>query len=511
MRDAIDKIMALLRSWRFFVFILAFFIFESVWVAFSALYPQAFDENFHFGLIKIYSHYWLPFLSHQPPGANTYGAVPRDPSYLYHYVMSFPYRFFALFTHSQSALVILFRLIDVGLFGAGLVLFRKVLLRMGVSRSLANFSLLLFVLIPIVPQLAAQVNYDDLLFLLVAWVCLQTFNITDQLRKRQPSAQSILILVATCLFTSLVKYAFLPIFFAVVVFLVAVGLRSYKNKVLEFWADFVDSFKKLSLRARIILPAIVLLSIGMFIQRDGVNFVKYHSAVPDCATVLSVQDCRAYSPWYYNYTNHQQVLAGSESASYGLRVYTGQWFYWMWYRLFFAVNGADSNFANYPPLPLPSIAAALVALIGLVAIIRWRRRLFHNNPYIIFVLGTCLIYAAALFIKGYATYKYTAVLENMNGRYLLPILPLVAAVAGKALSYSLRRWQTQKVIIAILVLFLFLQGGGILTFIDRSDDSWYWPSPAVKKVNRAARKITKPVIIKNKKTTVSNAAPGLMD
>src|SRR6185369_13463896 len=47
----------LLSSRRFGVGVLAFFVFEALWVTFSALYPMAFDEDFHFGLIKLYSHH----------------------------------------------------------------------------------------------------------------------------------------------------------------------------------------------------------------------------------------------------------------------------------------------------------------------------------------------------------------------------------------------------------------------------------------------------------------------
>ena len=259
------------------------------------------------------------------------------------------------------------------------------------------------------------------------------------------------------------------------------------------------------------MSLLFVLALGMFIQRDGVNLVKYHSAVPDCGIVLSIKECSAYSSWSYNYYSHQQVLSGATPPVYNFKVYTKQWFYWMWYRLFFAVNGAASNFISYPPLPQPREAAGVVALASVLAIIWWRKKLFRGRPYIVFILGVCVIYSAVLFAKGYATYKYTAVLENMNGRYLVPILPLLAAVAGLALSFALKRWRTQKVLAAVIILILFLQGGGLLNFIMRSDETWYWPNPAVTKVNNAARKITQPVIIKNQKVPSSNIAPRIVN
>src|SRR5690348_13109817 len=129
MRDAARFITRLLGSRRFFYGVLIFFGLESLWIAISAAYPMAFDEDFHFGLIKIYSHHWLPFLSGQPEGADAFGAVARDPSYLYHYLMSFPYRLISFCTGNETAQVVFLRLLNIMLFGTALVLFRRVLRR----------------------------------------------------------------------------------------------------------------------------------------------------------------------------------------------------------------------------------------------------------------------------------------------------------------------------------------------------------------------------------------------
>lgn len=500
MKTAVAKTVKLLSSRRFYLIILAIFIFESVWIAFSAHYPQAFDENFHFGLIQVYSHYWLPFLSHQPPNANAYGAVARDSSYLYHYLMSFPYRILAHFVHGQVGQVILLRLLDIGFFTAGLVLFRRVFMRAGVSQSLTNTILLLFVLIPIVPQLAAQVNYDDMLFPLVAAVCLLAFRAIDELRQRRPSARTLLTLAIVCVLASLVKYAFLPIFVGVVVFLAAIAYQNFRGNLRGLWAQFLKSLRSQSLLTKIALPALLLVSIGMFVQRDGINLVKYHAIEPDCGQVLNVQACSAYSPWYYNYTNRQLVASKPSLVSKNPFYFVGSWFYWMWYRLFFSVDGPTNAFTNYPPLPLPCAAAAIVGIAGAIAIVHWRRRLFHNNPYLVFLLIVSVFYAITLFIQGYITYRQTAVPENMNGRYLVPILLLFAVLAGRALSIALYKSPVRKTAMAVLVVILFLQGGGLLTFIARSDQTWDWQNSAVVKANNAARAVTRHVVITGEKT-----------
>jgi hypothetical protein len=499
MKNIFTRILQFIKSSLFFKIILVFFIFESVWIAFSAAYPQAFDEDFHFGLIQVYSHYWLPFLSGQPTNANAFGAVARDPSYLYHYLMSFPYRIVALSLHQQIQQVIALRLINIGLFIAGLVLSRRVLLRVRISHALTNIILAIFVLIPIVPQLAAQINYDNLLIPLIAWSILLTFQVIDQLQAKKPSMRHLVGLFSLCFLTSIEKYAFLPIFAGIVFFLAIVMFMTYRHKLRLLVSQLWKNWQAQSAISKVGLIVLLLISFGMFAQRDLVNLFDYHSIEPDCAVVLNVKDCSAYSPWFYNYNNHIGVVKAAGSIPYMNPLsYVLNWFYWMWYRLFFAINGPGDSFINYPPLPLPSAAAILITAVGGIAIIKYRRQVFKGNNYLILLLVISAFYVAALIIQGYSTYRYTNVLENMNGRYLLPILLFVAAILGRGLSLLLCKSSTRRVIFSVVIVLLFLQGGGIFTFIDRSDENWDLSNSAVVKANNIARHITEPVIIDGK-------------
>lgn len=505
MRINLKKINSFFSSRRFFWIIFVFFVFEASWIALSAVYPQAFDENFHFGLIKVYSHYWLPFFKNQPPNANSYGAVAVDPSYLYHYLMSFPYRFIALFVHGQGGQVVLLRFINIGMFATALVLFRRVLLRARLSPAFTNLSLAIFVLIPIVPQLAAHINYDNLLILLTAWVCLLTFSVVDELIKKQPNAKTLIKLASVCLLTSIVKSAFLPIFLGVVLFVLFHAYKNFKGKLSLLFKRTWDSFKSQAWKVRAILVVVLVLSLGLFLQRDGTNVIDHHSINPDCSTIIGVKACEQYGPWDSNFTKHLVVESEKGSIRFANPiVYVFMWIYWMWYRLFFAINGQTSNFTNYPPLPLPSAAAAIIAIVGVVAVVRWRKKIFSNNPYIVFFLIISAIYIGSLLADGYAQYRYTNELVTMNGRYLLPILLLVGAIVGRAFSLSLRSSPYRKTVIAAVALLLFLQGGGVLTFISRSDQSWDWSNPVVVNVNNEARKITNPIIISGSKTYSTN-------
>jgi hypothetical protein len=500
MQKFFNRLRIILSSRRFFTVILGYFVFQSVWIALSAVYPQAFDENFHFGIIKVYSHYWLPFLTKQPTNANAYGALARDPSYLYHYLMSFPYRLIALFIHGQTSQIIILRFIDIVFFVVGLILFRAVLLHARMSKAMANLTILIFTLIPIVPQLAAHISYDDLLIPLTAWACLLTFQAIDEIRARKPTIRTLLTLAIVCLLTSLVKDEFLPIFVSIGLFLSLITYQTFHSHLRALWSALAGNWHVQSKRLRIVLVALVLICVGMFVQRDVVNVIKYHGVVPDCSVVLSVKQCEAYSPWYANYTRHLAVEAKHKTITYYNPVaYVAVWSYWIWFRLFFAVNGPTSGFTNYPPLPLPSATAIVLVVGGLWAIIVWRRYIF-DNPYLLFLSFASALYILVLLADGYAAYRYTDVLVDMNGRYLLPIIPLLAAVVGRAFNIGLRHSSAEvKSALALLVFLLFLQGGGFLTFISRSDFTWDWPNSTVVKVNNAARDITKPVLLRGYK------------
>src|ERR1700760_1243745 len=122
-----DKIKTLLSKRVFLYFILSLFVLEAGYIAIRSNFPLAFDEGYHLGIIQLYAHQWSPFFSHLPQSTGQFGPLATDPSYLYHYLMSFPYRLVLLFTNNTFFVVLAMRFINIGLFAGGLVLFRKVL------------------------------------------------------------------------------------------------------------------------------------------------------------------------------------------------------------------------------------------------------------------------------------------------------------------------------------------------------------------------------------------------
>jgi hypothetical protein len=169
----------------------------------------------------------------------------------------------------------------------------------------------------------------------------------------------------------------------------------------------------------------------------------------------------------------------------------------MWYRSFFAVSGPANDYANWKPLPLPGGTAILLLVLGLVAVLLQLRRVFRGQAYLVFFTVVIGLYVIILLNDQYNMYRQTAQPVAINGRYLLPVLPLLAVVLGRGIGLALERlsWRHAKTIFASVVLVLFMHGGGVQTFILRSDETWYWPSPAIRELNHGVRNVLAPLMI----------------
>jgi hypothetical protein len=408
--------------------------------------------------------------------------------------MSFPYRVLHFFTQNDTALILMLRLMNIALFTAGLVLFYKLLRRVGSSRLLTNAALSVFVLIPIAPLLAAHINYDNLMMLLVAWSCWLVLDIYRDLQKRVINLKTYATLVLVIMLSSLVKYAFLPIAFAIALYVVYQLGRTFKGRDKQFRTALAKSHNALTNRAKVGLLVLLVASAGLFAQRYVANTVRYHTPLPDCSAVLSVKECLAYGPWERDYRFAKEKGEFNHSPV----KFTRAWFNGMHRRLFFMITGKTRGYMNYPPMPVLAKTSTVLAVVGVLALLVYWRRVFAGHRELYFLLLVMLVYCAVLWVYGYKDYLSTGRPVAINGRYLLMILFPFMALAGRALAIALRRYQAARVWVAAIVIALFLQGGGVLSFILRSNERWYWPNAMVTHINNGARQLLKPVVIEGK-------------
>jgi hypothetical protein len=281
----------------------------------------------------------------------------------------------------------------------------------------------------------------------------------------------------------------LPIFAVTALFLLRYGWR-YKVLGRAGLQSFVASFRALASVRRVILLILLVVAFGLFTERYVANLITYHNPVPACDAVISQDECAQYGPY-----GRDHLYAQEKPASFhpNIFVYAGEWFYGMWYRLFFAIN---YNYATSPPLLVISTLSIGIAVLLVVGVIIRFRALFAGKPMRQLILCIVLGYVLILFQDGFSAYAKTAQPVAINGRYLIPFLPFVFAFGGLAWSQILRNRSVYKPIVASVVIAVFLlQGGGTMTFIIRSGDTWMWNNSVVRGTNRLVRSAAWPFII----------------
>lgn len=486
----------ILNSKNFFYVVIGILVIQAAWFALTAQYPMAFDENYHFGIIQIFSHQLSPFITNTPANSAIYGEITRFDSYLYHYLMSFPYRLIAFFIHDQTPQIIILRFLNIVIFMGGMFLFRNLFKRLNISNGLINFSSLMLVLTPIVPFLAATISYDNLIFLLVPLIISLTLNCQDGIVKHReiPSTSFIPLLVVGML-GSLVKYPFLPIFAATIIYLLIIIFRTpLKIKLLR---TIFGSFNPLKRWIKIVLIISLIISGGLFAERYGENLIQYHSLEPDCGKIQSVDYCIQFGPWGRNYSIAANVAATNPTFDPPMYLFVSYWFGYMAYRLYFAIN---YDYSSELPLPIPIATASIIFIGGLILWILYQHIIISTDRRLSLFLLVILLYVGAIFYTNLTSYLQYRTMLAVNGRYLIMILPLLFILIGLSYRNFINskfkiHTKSAKTFFSLIIILLVLQGGGALTHLIRSQPNWYRQDKTIVNFNANLKSLISPLII----------------
>jgi hypothetical protein len=137
------------------------------------------------------------------------------------------------------------------------------------------------------------------------------------------------------------------------------------------------------------------------------------------------------------------------------------------------------TYKPYPPLTIANYTAWTVVSLGAVLAVRYWRRIWNNQALRV-LLMVIMFYVMILFVQNFASYLHTGEVVAVHGRYLVPVYPvllLALAIGFSAFLEQFKLWRFKGLLVG-LVLVLFLQGGGIIGWIVRSDPSWYWQQSA---------------------------------
>lgn len=484
---AVRKTIIIFSSRYFFWAIIALFIVQCLWIALSFRYPMLFDERYHVGVINIFSHEYLPFISHQPAtGAyDMFGNLSYGNASLYHYLMSFPNRILTSLSGSLAVQVIGMRVINILMAAAGLYVFSRLFTALGVRQILINLGILFYTLIPLVVFVSATVSYDNMLFPLTALFLLFGVRI---IKSKKADARDYSLFLAIGLLTTLVKFTFLPILLAGIVFvLVRDGVR-HKQKLL---VQLKKTSTSLSRTNKVLLVVIIIAVLGLFVARYGVAVIRYGSPIPDCAKILTQQRCLASGVYA------AEVSARStkdQRLPEPIEIYAQNWVETILLQLDTSAATTQSGRLEVgKALPIISLLMVSAVVIGIGAVL-YRLREFLRDQRWVFLLTMSLALVGVTFLFNITTYYSVHMDLNVQTRYLLSVLPIFIVMSLIALNDILGKRSIIKVVLVIGVLVLSTQGGGVIKHIMTSEDDWYWNNATLRQTNNALRGILTPIV-----------------
>jgi hypothetical protein len=403
-------------------------------------------------------------------------------------------------TDNLAVQVIGLRFINLVMFVAGLFVYRKVLLELGISRRLTHAVLLFFVVTPIVPLLAGQINYDNLIFLLTGLLFLYVIRFVRALGQTNTVDIYLLLhIVVYILFASIVKYTSVPLSLAIVVILASlIAVRYVRPKPIRPRPSIV--WPKPAVIVAFALPLLVLTS--LFMERYVVNIVQYHSLSPDCSKVLTIEECKSYSPWARDY---HYAANYPKPSTWGIIVYPFVWVHRMVWETMFTISSwfkADGVLVQYVaahPLTVANYTAWTIVLVGFALLIYFWRRLWRMTILRLLVIAI-LFYTFTLFIKNFSMYMHTGEAMAIHGRYLIPVFPVLYVVLALGFKWyaEKRKIPSLKTWLVIIVTLLLIHGAGLVVWLFRSDPRWYWSqdtSSPVYQINQSVQDVIHRVII----------------
>jgi hypothetical protein len=466
-----------LSSNTFFRITLALFMLQSLWVAFSFKHPMLFDEEFHYGLIKVFSNHLWPIIDPQPIEYDYLRHISREGSYLFHYLFSYVYRLMDVFTLDETAKIIGLRILNISLFSLGIIKYRDLLRRASIPNVYINLSFVVFIFIPVATWVSATINYDNLIFLIIPVFLIRLVNI---LQKKDISKNlyfgTLLALVGV-----LVKFTFVPIVFAGIL---ALLLPSFKYRSIIKGVQLLSSEVSQNKIKFILLTIPVFLSLAWVTHIYGYNTARYYNPLPSCPTTLSPERCAA-SPIVNNVARLSRLSDSRPETP--LVSFPFIWSSQMFISLFGTANSTTEGVVDYSlPLTVISVGYFILFILGVANLSYFMHQLVKNRVTRLLLL-VFLINLGVIFFYNLKDYLIFNVGVAIQGRYMAITLPLILAPVVYSLGQTIRA-SSIRIVLILLTVLVITQGGGLITHIMLSKDNWYWQNNYVINANNDAKR-----------------------
>lgn len=480
-----QKILRIIDSKWFFWGVVLLFVLQAAWIALSFIYPSPYDEKFHLGVIEFYTHQFSPIITNQDPSYDYLRDLTHESSHLFHYLMSFPYRLIREFVSGLTGQVVILRLMNILFAAGGLVLFSRLFRQVGIKQRFINVALLIFISLPIVTQVAATINYDNLLFFLTPLYLMLCVKFLKD--KTTFSIYNFMGIVAIGCLAALVKYTFLPVLALSFLYLGIVGFKRRQNVLKSLKASGPTTKTPKFVGLSIVLLAVV----GLFSQVYIQNIIRFGTPQPECQQSMSRERCLSSDIVARNIAAEESI----EDRELVPPVYYGtQWLHNMHIgaTLTFShtVNG-PREMGRFLSIYNIFFVGTLLSVVSLLY--SWRSIKKDKAWY--FLLSMAIGLIVVVFIENYSIYHQFHRPLAIQPKYLLSILPILIVLSLVSANFILRKSPALKVFCLGILVVLLSQGGGLVTHILQSNDTWYWQNSKVIEANHKAKKVLGPLLI----------------
>ncbi|MBI9114767.1 glycosyltransferase family 39 protein [Sanguibacter suaedae] len=445
---------------------------QAAWVALAAS-PVIYDEHYHVAAIDAFSRRWTPFID-QTVADGPLGDAERYGSYLYHYMMSFPWRLTGAAGLSPEHRMLVIRLITVVIVTGALYAWWSFFHEVGASPAVANVAVGIVSATPLIVFLGGFVNYDNALFLVVPFFLRSAARLAMAERLLVSEWLRFIIIAGVGCLT---KYTFVPLVPLVALVVLIQQVRVVRRGRTEELQGYISAPRDRLWWGRLALIGGAILSVCLVAERYLMNVVRYGSVVPDCLAVHELDLCQMHPPWARNMELDAAFEDRPGTMNGAFSFLTGHWVPIMlknmtWYG---TVSGDGIVQSRGPAITGVILYLAIPALLGVLVL---AGGYLLRSRAIRMVVGTSVLYVIVLFALNYSDFLRMGVAIGIAGRYVLILLPIVIGLACIGAARLLGgespppASRATKVVLLGIVLLLCTQGGGATSFFWSVDEAW---------------------------------------
>jgi len=475
------------------------FALQATWVAVSANLV-IYDETYHLAAIKAFSTRWTPFI-HQSAADGPLGDVERYGSYLYHYVLSFPYRVAETLGLGEGATLIALRLLSVLAVSGALVYSWRLFRELGAGLVTANVALAVVAMMPLTVFLAGTLNYDNLLALLAAAFFYYVLKLYKSDRFDVGLWLKVLLVGGLA---SVTKYTFLALAPVLLAGLLVRQVRMLRHGLPSSAREFFRGQRRSVTAARTFLALSAFLACALVLERYGLNLLRYGTPVPSCIAIHPADLCEMEAAAARNTqldVAHPDVVPSFSGA---LAYLSYMWIPLMLRYLTYIGTAGPTGALNTSVGP--HVFGALLTwsvpvLLGLVVLATTVLRRVRGARLLLAAAG---LYTLVLFAQNYSDYTRLGEPVGVQGRYVLVVLPIVVGLACIALAQLISLGSPSALpraaVVAVIALaFVMSQGGGVTTYLWAGDRGWWRTDSGVRyAIAVKASQLTRRLVIPDK-------------